>query len=152
NINGATRFTSYNTSGNYTTWKIGLDWHVTDELRFRATQSRDIRAPTLYDLFQPASVVPGTFPDVLTGLSPYVPSINIGNPHLKAEIGRATTAGFVWQPQWLPGSSLSLDGYHITINDAIVTVQGFNPAYQSVCYASGGTSPYCLLQSRPNGF
>ena len=152
NVNGAARYTSYNTSGNYVTWKVGLDWHVTDEFRIRATESRDIRAPTLYDLFQPASVVPGTFPDVLTGLSPYVPSINIGNSHLKAEISKTTTAGFVWQPDWLPGSSLSLDGYHTTINDAIVTVQGFNPAYQQVCYASGGTSSYCSLQSRPNGF
>jgi iron complex outermembrane receptor protein len=152
NINGAVRYTSYNTSGHYVTWKVGADWHVTDEFRFRATESRDIRAPTLYDLFQPASVVPGTFPDVLTGLSPYVPSINIGNTHLKAEIGKTTTAGFVWQPDWLPGSSLSLDGYHIKISQAIVTVQGFNPAYQQVCYASGGTSSYCSLQSRPNGF
>ena len=152
NINGAARFTSYNTSGDYVTWKLGVDWHVTDEFRLRATESRDIRAPTLYDLFQPSSVVPGTFPDVLTGLSPYVPSINIGNPHLKAEIGKTTTAGFVWQPGWLPGSSLSLDGYHITLKDAIVTVQGFNPAYQQVCYASGGTSSYCALQTRPNGF
>lgn len=151
-INGAARYTSYNTSGNYVTWKLGADWHVTDRFRFRATESRDIRAPTLYDLFQPVSVVPGTFSDVLTGLTPYVPSVNYGNPHLKAEIGKTTTAGFVWRPQWLPGSSLSLDGYHITVDDAIVTIQGFNPAFQRACYASGGTSFYCSLQSRPNGF
>jgi outer membrane receptor protein involved in Fe transport len=151
-INGAARYTSYNTSGNYVTWKVGLDWHLTDEFRIRATESRDIRAPTLYDLFQARSVVPGTFPDALTGLSPYVPSINVGNPSLKAEVGKTTTAGFVWTPGWLPGGSFSLDGYHITITNAIVTVQGFNPAYQQVCYASGGTSPFCALQSRPNGF
>ena len=151
-LNGAARFTSYNTSGDYTTWKIGLDWHLTDELRVRATESRDIRAPTLYDLFQARSVVVGTFPDTLTGLSPNVPSINIGNPNLKAEVGRTTTAGFVWTPDWLPGSSFSLDGYHTTIYNAIVTIQGFNPAYQKVCYASGGTSPFCALQTRLDGY
>ena len=151
-INGAARFTSYNTSGDYVTWKIGLDWHLTGDLRVRATESRDIRAPTLYDLFQARSVVPGNFSDTLTGTTPYVPSINIGNPNLKAEVGKTTTAGFVWTPQWLPGSSFSLDGYHTTIYNAIVTIQGFNPAYQKVCYDSGGTSPFCALQSRPNGF
>ena len=152
NLNGAARYTSYNTSGDYVTWKIGADWHLTDEFRVRATESRDIRAPTLYDLFQARSVVPGTFPDALTGLSPYVPSINIGNPNLKAEVGKTTTAGFVWTPDALPGSSFSLDGYRTTIYNAIVTVQGFNPAYQQVCYASGGASPFCALQSRPDGF
>lgn len=152
NINGAARYTHYNTSGDYVTWKLGADWHLTDRFRFRATESRDIRAPTLYDLFQPASVVPGTFSDTLTGLTPYVPSINYGNPDLKAEIGKTTTAGFVWRPEWLSGSSVSLDGYHITVDDAIVTIQGFNPAFQQACYASGGTSFYCSLQSRPDGF
>ena len=29
------RYTSYSLSGNYTTWKVGLDWHIIDQLRFR---------------------------------------------------------------------------------------------------------------------
>ena len=152
NLNGAARYTSYSTVGDYVTWKIGMDWHLTDDFRIRGTESRDIRAPTLWDLYEPTSVVPGTFQDALTGLAPYVPSINYGNAHLKAEIGKTTTAGFVWQPEALPGSSLSLDGYDITIDDAIVDLQGFNTALQDVCYSSGGTSPYCALQARPDGF
>ncbi|MFZ0499953.1 MAG: TonB-dependent receptor [Steroidobacteraceae bacterium] len=151
-LNGAARYTSYSTVGDYVTWKIGVDWHLSDDFRIRGTESRDIRAPTLWDLYEPTSVVPGTFPDALTGLAPYVPSINYGNPHLKAEIGKTTTAGFVWQPDRLPGASLSLDGYDITIDDAIVDLQGFNTALQNVCYSSGGTSPYCALQARPDGF
>ncbi|MGH2347040.1 MAG: hypothetical protein ACRDG4_17575, partial [Chloroflexota bacterium] len=46
----------------------------------------------------------------------------------------------------------SLDGYDITIDNALVVVSGFEPAYQSACYASGGSSPYCALQVRPDGF
>lgn len=152
NLNGAARYTDYNTSGDYVTWKIGVDWHVTGRLRFRATESRDIRAPTLFDLYQPLTTVRGNFPDLLTGLSPFVPSSSQGNPNLKAEIGKTTTAGLVWRPGWLRGSSLSLDGYDITIDDALVVVSGFEPAYQSACYASGGSSPYCDLQVRPEGF
>lgn len=151
-LNGAARYTDYNTSGDYVTWKIGVDWHVTSGLRFRATESRDIRAPTLFDLYQPLTTVPGNFPDLLTGLSPLVPSSSQGNPNLKAEIGKTTTAGLVWRPGWLQGSSLSLDGYDITIDNALVVVSGFEPAYQSACYASAGSSPYCALQVRPDGF
>ena len=88
NLNGALRYTSYSTSGNYTTWKLGVDWHLNDELRFRATDSQDIRAPTLYDLFQPAVTVPlNNYVDPLTGHTlPSVPSINEGNPDLTAEL------------------------------------------------------------------
>lgn len=151
-LNGAARYTSYQTVGDYVTWKIGLNWRVNGQFRIRATESRDIRAPTLFDLYQPTSVVMVTDTDALTGQTPYVPSINIGNSHLKAEIGKTTTAGFVWRPDRLPGASLSLDGYDITIDDAIVDLQGFNTALQNVCYGSGGSSPYCALQARPDGF
>jgi outer membrane receptor protein involved in Fe transport len=89
---------------------------------------------------------------LLTGRNPSVPSINFGNPDLTAEVGETSTAGVVWRPDYLSGFSLALDGYYITINDAVTTVQGFNPSLQRACYDSGGTSPYCALQVRPNGF
>ena len=152
NLNGAVRYTSYDTSGDYTTWKVGLDWHVNEELRFRGTQSRDIRAPTLNDLFAPQSVVIVNNTDSLTNTTPVIPSVNFGNSSLTAEIGKTTTAGVVWHPSWLPKFSVALDAYHITISDAITTVQGFNPTLQQNCYLSGGSSPYCALQTRPNGF
>ena len=46
-LNGAVRYTHYDTSGNATTWKFGLVWHVNDDLTVRAARSRDIRAPNL---------------------------------------------------------------------------------------------------------
>jgi iron complex outermembrane receptor protein len=57
-INGAARYTDYDTSGDYWTWKIGFDWRINDVLRLRGTKSRDIRAPTLYELFAPINSVP----------------------------------------------------------------------------------------------
>ena len=151
NLNGAARYTSYSTSGKYTTWKLGLDWHLNDHWKVRATESSDIRAPTLYDLYQPVSVVNGNFTDTLTSHSVFVPSINEGNPNLKAELGKTETAGVVWKPSFVPGASLSLDGYHITISNAITTIQGFNAQIQSICYGSAGASPYCALIARPGG-
>src|SRR5262249_12814356 len=50
-LNAAVRATDYSLAGNVTTWRVGLDYRMTDELRFRATRSRDIRAPNLDELF-----------------------------------------------------------------------------------------------------
>src|SRR6185436_17283064 len=50
-LNAAMRATSYSTSGYVTTWKVGATWAPIDDLRLRATRSRDIRAPNLNDQF-----------------------------------------------------------------------------------------------------
>ena len=146
-VNGAVRYTKYDTSGQYWTWKLGLDWQITDSLRFRATKSRDIRAPTLYDLYSPASLVPVKPLDILTNTTPTVPSLTAGNPNLTAEIGNTWTAGIVWKP--LPKLSFAIDGYDIKVSNAITQIDGSAATYQNQCYASGGTSPYCALQIRP---
>ncbi len=150
NVNGAVRFTRYNTSGDYVTWKVGADWHLTDGLRLRGTWSRDIRAPTLYELFAESFVVNVNGTDLLTGVSPIIASINGGNANLKAEIGKTLTGGVVWQPT--KAFSIALDGYQIKVTDAILSVNGGEPAFQAACYSSGGTSPYCDLQRRPGSF
>ena len=150
NVSGAVRFTRYNTSGDYWTWKVGGDWHLTDTLRFRGTWSRDIRAPTLYELFAERFVVNVNGTDLLTGQSPIIPSINGGNPNLKAEIGKTLTGGVVWKAT--PAISIALDGYQIQVTNAILAVNGGEPSFQSACYTSGGTSPYCDLQRRPGSF
>ena len=149
-INGAVRYTSYNTSGEYVTWKLGLDWNLSDTLRFRGTWSRDIRAPTLYELFAESFVVNISPTDLLTGLSPVIQSLNGSNPDLTAEIGKTITGGFVWQPT--SSLSITLDGYRIEVSDAIEQVVGNDPVFQRACYESGGTSPYCQLQTRPGSF
>ncbi len=155
NLNGAVRYTNYDTSGDYTTWKVGIDWHLNDDWRFRGTRSEDIRAPTLDNLFSPLSGQQVTIADRKppgTGGSPTVYRFELGNPDLKAEVGDTTTLGIVFQPVGLPGFSTSLDYFNINITDAISQIQGSNPVVQDACYASGGTSPYCALQVRgPTG-
>ncbi len=147
-LNTAGRITNYSTSGEYNTWKIGGVWDLDGDLKFRVTESRDIRAPTLYDLFQPTTVVPGNFTDAKTNTTLYVPSINIGNPNLASEVGNTKTVGLVYSPHYLPEANFTLDYYHTDIDNAITTVQGFNTATQMACYASNGTSPYCPLIQR----
>lgn len=147
NLNGALRYTSYDTSGDYVTWKIGADWKVTDTLRFRGTASRDIRAPTLFDLYSPVTSLSTSKSDLLTGQTTTIQTLSPSNPDLKAEIGNTQTVGVVWRP--LPGLSLAVDYYRITISDAITLINGSDTDIQRACYESGGSSPYCALQSRP---
>ena len=150
-LNGAVRFTHYDTSGSYTTWKAGLDWHINDSLRLRGTRSRDIRAPTLDDLFSPFYGQVVSIQDVLLATTSNAYRFELGNPGLKAEVGNTTTVGVVFQPRSLSGFSASLDYYDIGISDAISQIQGTNPVFQRACYSSGGTSPYCSLQLRTLG-
>ena len=122
NLNGAVRYTHYSTSGNYLTWKIGGDLELSNSLRFRATRSRDIRAPTLYELFAAPSQTIVRATDTLTNTANSVPQVTLSNPSLKAEIGNTFTAGVVWKPA--RNLSLSVDYYHIKISDAITQVTG----------------------------
>jgi iron complex outermembrane receptor protein len=149
-VNGAARYTHYDTVGNYWTWKGGLDWHVTDDLRFRGTISRDIRAPTLNDLYAPTSVVIVNNQDLKTGATNPLPSVNVANPALTAEIGNTKTFGVVYKPHAIPGLSFAVDYYDIKIKNAIVTVQGFQPAIQNGCNLTG-VALYCDLITRDSG-
>jgi outer membrane receptor protein involved in Fe transport len=152
NINAAGRFTHYNTSGDVKTWKVGLDWHLTDDLRIRATRSRDIRAPNLNDLYAPINVNPSGFNDLHTGITATVPVESSGNPNLKPEVARTITAGFVYRPSWLDGFSVAVDYYDIKIDNAIGGVSGSNSTVQGECEASNGTSVLCELIQRPLPF
>ena len=158
NVNLAARYTEYQngdaakTGFNATTWKLGLDWRLNDELRVRATRSRDIRAPTLDDLFSPtsSSVANGTTLDRLTGQQ-VVGVVNVvtSNPNLTPEVGDTKSAGVVYRPDWLPGFSVSVDYFNIKVSNAIIAILASNVTAQNACIASLGTSAYCAAQVRP---
>ncbi len=150
--NLAGRYTDYSTSGSVETWKVGLDYRVNNTLRFRGTTSRDIRAPTLNDLFQPLQGSVGGFVDLHTSTSNTVFSYARGNPDLKPEIARTYTVGAVFTPDFLPGFTASIDWYKISMNNAIGAVSAGNNTVQKLCEDSNGTSPYCALFERPLPF
>jgi outer membrane receptor protein involved in Fe transport len=166
-FNGAARYTQYNVGGidptgngvtktnasfDATTWKLGGEWEVYDDLRIRASRSRDIRAPTLWDLFQgPLTSTSGQL-DPLTNVSGSLNTSTVGNPHLKPEVAHNTTAGGVLTPSWLPGFSLSVDYFHIIIDNEIAGVNGLNPVILNPCTATNGAAPNCNLVVRPLGY
>jgi outer membrane receptor protein involved in Fe transport len=157
-LNAAGRRTAYSIAGDYSTYKAGLNWKVNDSVTLRAMTSKDIRAPSVYELFQPiAQNVPTTCQtDYLTGNclgGLYVQTG--GNPNLSAEIGRTKTLGIVLRPEFVPGFSLALDYFHTIISNALImgALNGTDQSTQEACYASGGTSslnnpansPFCPL-------
>ena len=146
----AGRYTDYSISGAVETWKIGLDWHVNDDVRFRGTTSVDIRAPTLNDLYSPQTSNSGPFLDPLTNFNPGgIQTVAGGNPNLVPEVARTYTGGVVLTPSFIPGLTVSADYYSIVLHNAITNISGTTPAIANLCIASGGSSPFCSLYVRP---
>lgn len=116
----AGRYADYSSSGGVTTWKVGLNWEVNDQVRIRATQSRDIRAGNIGELFTPSSVQVATnLVDRVTGERVNPTIHTTGNPTLDPENADTFTAGIVYQPHWSDRLSLSADYYSIDVTDAI---------------------------------
>lgn len=143
-LNLAGRVTDYSTSGTVETWKAGLNYAVNDSIRFRATRSRDIRAPNINELFQVGQTL---ILGVEDGGARYsTNAITGGNPLLKPEKADTFTAGVVLTPSFLPRLSISVDYYDIKIKGAIATLG----PQTVVDRCSQGQSDYCRFIVRGN--
>ena len=123
-INGAVRVTDYSTSGSVTTWKIGGNYTPFDDLRLRATYSRDIRAANINELFSGQSQFFSNITNPVTNVALNTLQLNGGNPNLTPERAKALTAGAVYTPSWVPGLKLAVDYYSIDIRNAIAALTG----------------------------
>ena len=141
---GAVRYTKYDTVGGYWTWKAGASWVVNDDLRVRGTISRDIRAPTLYDLYAPVTASYSNYTDVKNNVTAFLPQFNASNPTLTAEIGKTKTIGVVYKPNFIPGLSFAVDYYDIKISNAIIILQGTAAQIQTGCNVAN-VALYCDL-------
>ena len=173
-IDAAGRYAAYNGStGGVFAHNYGLEWAPFDSLRFRVGKARAVRAPNLSDLYTQqtqnfAGVVdPCSARNIGTGSSTRaancaaagVPKnydfvynatlqlVSGGNPNLKAETSDSLTAGFVFQPQFTSGFSMSVDYFHITVNNVITA-----PVAQDIlnaCYdAKDLNNQFCSLFQR----
>ncbi|MDB6044898.1 MAG: hypothetical protein JWM63_3449 [Gammaproteobacteria bacterium] len=125
-LNGAVRATDYSTSGYVTTWKAGLTWRPIEDVRFRFTRSRDIRAPNLGELFAGGQAGSGLSLNDPFRATNGVPEnisnafgLTTGNPALKPEVADTTGFGVVVAPGFLPGFQASIDYYNIDIQGSV---------------------------------
>lgn len=141
-LNGALRLADYSHAGTATAYMVRGTWAPVRDLKFRSTYSRATRAPNITEAFLPAT--PGfdgifdpceagslgenpnrpancaalgvTFEDATNNQFPGVTS---GNEDLRSEKAETWTVGFVVQPRFVPGLSVTVDYYDIVIRNAI---------------------------------
>lgn len=172
-FDSAVRYAKYSTIGNATSWKLGLNWSINDELRARGTLSKALRAPSISELYGPqdqtffnvtdpcneteiqnatrrencrALGVPEGFDSQADNAS--IEGKNGGNPELKPEDSRSYTYGLVYQPEFVPGLSLTLDYWSIDIKDAIDNVSASDILKKCVDSTTGIDNQFCSLVTR----
>lgn len=174
-VSAAGRVSDYKGStGTTYAYNAGVDFAPVRDLRLRANYSRAVRAPNLSDLFFPLSQnfapapadpcavrnrgtgsatraancladgVPANFDFVYLSSLAYQSG---GNANLREETSDSYTIGGVLQPRFMPGFSLTVDFYDITVNDVITS-----PSVQQVlnaCYdAASIDNQFCALFER----
>ncbi|HEY5757404.1 MAG TPA: TonB-dependent receptor [Steroidobacter sp.] len=152
-LNLAYRYAEYSTVGGMEAWKTGLVWEPFDFLRFRVSQSRDIRAPALNELYSPGAAVTNNITMINindfgaanpAGRNYVIPQRTAGGDvDVEAEEGDTRTIGFVFSPIYGPldGFSFSMDYYDIELDKAITNLNGANIA--NLCIS--GVRSFCDL-------
>lgn len=176
-INGSYRYSDYSTVGKVDAWGLGLDYQVIEDIKLRASASASVRAPSVYDLFNPGTVGfsfitdpcnkpgEGDKPDIRTAnclievganwedsLSTASRAVRSGgNSELKPEDAETLTAGIVISPSMIPNLNISIDWWKIELTNEITTVS-VNELLKN-CYDTPGldSSACNAITRRPDG-
>ncbi|TNE61062.1 MAG: TonB-dependent receptor [Sphingomonadales bacterium] len=169
-----------NPSYTTTTWKVGGSWTPVSGLKFRGGFNRAVRAPNISELFSPVSTgLTNLGNDPCAGAAPVgntnltniclaqgAPAFTIGNIpqpvsgqanqtsggnlNVGPETADTWTIGAVWQPDFAPGLSFTIDYYTIKVEDAI-TLPTPGDAI-AACFgnvtAASASDPACTLIGR----
>lgn len=165
------RVSDYSTSGNANTYKVGIDWAVNEDLKFRASWNRAIRAPNISELFASQSVGLWQGTDLCAGDTPVLSAdqcaltgvtaaqygsispnpadqynqFSGGNPNLEPEEADTYTLGIVSSP--FEGFNFSADYFEIDVENTIATVGA-----QRIIDICGNTGQFCdNIQRSPSG-
>ena len=124
-FNGAIRYADYSSiKKGVTTWKIGGTWEPIQELLFRTTYSKDVRAPSINQLFSPGGSSRNNivqFSGPTAGQSGLVDFVSAGNPNLTEETAKTWAVGGSFRPKFTR-FRFSADYYDINLKNQIGTV------------------------------
>ncbi|MHB1206971.1 MAG: TonB-dependent receptor domain-containing protein [Rhodospirillaceae bacterium] len=144
-LSAALRATHYSTAGYVTTWKAGLTYAPVEDIRLRATRSRDIRAPNLQELYSGGVSGTNNVVDPFTNdPTAFIRTLTRGNLMLTPEKADTTGLGLVARPAFIPGFSASVDYWNINIKDAIGSLTG----QDIINYCFQGNQTYCQAVTR----
>ncbi len=117
----AYRRSDYDRSGAADSWKLSVNFQVLDDVRLRATKSRDAREPTFSELFDAQGTNGQVLDPRFNGQSFEISVTRGGNPALSPEKANTLTAGVVWQPSFalLQGLQLSVDWFDVKVTDSV---------------------------------
>ncbi len=124
-LNGAARYSDYSNSGGIWSWKAGVTTRFFDDLRLRAVRSRDIRSPSIGELFTTRTTNLQNVSDPTRNNEVVsITRFGGGNPNLVPEIAKTTTIGGAYSPRFIPGANFSVDFYKIDIDKVIGSLSG----------------------------
>lgn len=169
------RFSSYSLAGDTNAYEIQGDWAINDDVRIRGGFNQTVRAPNVYELFNPqhlqldgtqdpcAGAAPGysqaqcaftgvsaqQYGHILPNPAAQYNGIEGGNPDLKPETSKTYSVGVVVTPvDLIRGMSFSADYFNISVYNVIQTAGADNTI--NIC-ATTGNPFYCGLITRAPG-
>ncbi len=174
-LDGAFRVADYQRAGTATTWKLDATWAPIEDIRFRVSRAKAVRAPALGELFNPGNRGAASLTDpcdpllldagttsrrtncLALGLDPvtFDPQtrrvatlvLTSGNPDLNVETANTLTAGVVLQPRFIPGLSFSANYYRIKLDDGITRV-GSQSTFNNCVDLPNLDNQFCDLVTR----
>ena len=168
---GGFRYSSYTQGFTTNTYKFGVEWAPIQDMRFRGSYNRAVRAPNIGELYGPSVIGAGGTADPCWGPTPAYtlaqcqntgvtaaqygnittnPAAQIntqqgGNITLKPETADSYSFGVVIQPQSVQGLIVSLDYFSIKIKD---TIQQLTSNTVIANCANSGSAALCGLIHR----
>jgi iron complex outermembrane recepter protein len=176
-LDGSVRYSSYDSYGDGSTYKLGLNYQITPEYRVRGTTGTSFRAPALFERFladqtafanqnttdpchlwgtnQSNPVIAqscadlGLPPNYNAGAHSSILVITGGGDNLTAETSEARTVGFIWTPDWVD-LSIALDYWEFEVANEVAQFGAANIVRQChlVPPVTSPLNPFCSLYTR----
>ncbi|KAF1717038.1 hypothetical protein CSC74_09260 [Pseudoxanthomonas yeongjuensis] len=127
-FNVAGRYDDYSDMGSSFNPQFGAVWKPADWLLLRASAGTAFKAPSLYDMHAPLRITPSSFLNdpLRNDEAVEIETRYGGNPNVKPEEGESVTAGFIIEPQSVPGLSFGASLFRVKQTDFITRFYDYN--------------------------